>query len=500
MSRLSLKAKLLLLTMALCAVSAVIGITSYISLTSVSEHYSWIATKTMPKMEHLDQMFLNYRKIRINLRTLGLPGLPQDQENKSISSTLEAIQDYEKANDSYVKLDFVTGQKELYDKLQTAWLDFKNTGVEVIQLQKSGTPEDHAKMLKIFFTDCPHKAQIYTEAVEALSAFHQNTAKTKVAAATSVRDQANLVVAMMVFGGILFGSLFGFLFSTALAKTLNRISQDIYGAAAQTASGGTQLASASAQLSSGATEAAASLEETVASIEELSSMVKMNTAHAQEANGLSRSSRESAEKGAYEIEQLITAMNEIAQGSKQIEEIISVIDDIAFQTNLLALNAAVEAARAGEQGKGFAVVADAVRSLAQKSAESAKGITSLIKTNVEKTEHGSEIASSSGAVLKEILTSVKKVADLNGEISTGSTEQSTGLEQISKAMNQLDQATQGNAASSEEVAASSEEMSAQAHALSNLVSELQTLVHGKKKSAGGHEARESNHELMQAAV
>ncbi|QDK47384.1 hypothetical protein DOM22_05750 [Bdellovibrio sp. ZAP7] len=338
-------------------------------------------------------------------------------------------------------------------------------------------------MMTMLFEEAPKKAEVYTIAVNTLADFHRLASDKKVQSAISIRDSSNTLIMVIVIGGTLFGSIFGFLFSSALATTLNRISDDIYGAAAQTASGGTQLASASVQLSTGATEAAASLEETVASIEELSSMVKLNTSHAQEANQLSQSSRDSAEKGANEIEQLITAMNAIAEGSKKIEEIIHVIDDIAFQTNLLALNAAVEAARAGEQGKGFAVVAEAVRALAQKSAESAKGINSLIKDNVEKSERGAVIAGNSGAVLKQILTSVKKVADLNGEISAGSHEQSTGLEQITKAMNQLDQATQGNAASSEEVAASSEEMSAQANTLSSLVGELRLLVHGANKVA-----------------
>lgn len=172
-------------------------------------------------------------------------------------------------------------------------------------------------------------------------------------------------------------------------------------------------------------------------------------------------------------------MEGIASGSKKIEEIITVIDDIAFQTNLLALNAAVEAARAGEQGKGFAVVAEAVRNLAQRSASAAKDITTLIQDNVSQSENGAKVAGQSGTVLRDIVTSVKKVADLNSEISAASQEQSSGLEQISKAMNQLDQATQGNAASSEEVAASSEEMSAQAVMLADLASDLHTLIQGE---------------------
>ncbi len=176
-------------------------------------------------------------------------------------------------------------------------------------------------------------------------------------------------------------------------------------------------------------------------------------------------------------------MTQISQSSKKIEEIIHVIDDIAFQTNLLALNAAVEAARAGEQGKGFAVVAEAVRALAQRSAASASDISTLIKESVTQIEDGSHTADQSGAVLTNIVSSIKKVADLNNEIAAASAEQTTGIQQISKAMNQLDQASQSNAASAEEIAATSGEINNLAVTAHDLTLELNSVVLGTSSSA-----------------
>lgn len=233
------------------------------------------------------------------------------------------------------------------------------------------------------------------------------------------------------------------------------------------------------KLSETATSAAASLEETVASLEEITSMIRNNSDNSQQASQLALASRETALKGEEELRHLSQAMDDISASSKQIAEIIHVIDDIAFQTNLLALNAAVEAARAGEQGKGFAVVAEAVRSLAQRSSAAAKDINQLINDSSHKVQRGSEAATNSNEVLSKIMNSIKKTADLNSEIASASSEQTSGIQQINVAMNQLDQVTQGNAASSEEIAANVTEISKNISEVEKMVNDLMGIVDGK---------------------
>ncbi len=325
---------------------------------------------------------------------------------------------------------------------------------------------------------------VYLKQIEVISQI-EKTLQSQVDAAVLESDNStHRTQTILIFIGIISTIalvLIGFIIASHLANSLSKVTTEVHSAGSQVEMAGEQLSTASQSLSSGATESASALEETVASLEELSSIVKMNADNAKEAASLSQQSTRSAEDGETEIKTLISAMAEISDSSKKIEEIINVIDDIAFQTNLLALNAAVEAARAGEQGKGFAVVAEAVRNLAQRSASAAKDINTLIKDSVSKTDRGAKIADQSGAVLKNIVSSIKKVSDLNSEIASASMEQAKGISQISKAMNELDSSTQTNAASAEEVAASSEELSAQSVSLQSLVGALKQVIDGSEE-------------------
>ncbi len=249
--------------------------------------------------------------------------------------------------------------------------------------------------------------------------------------------------------------------------------------AQQTANAAQQLAAGSEQLSSGAQEQASSLEETAASLEEMTSTVKQSADNARQANQMAVSARDGAEKGGTVVNEAVAAMGEITTASKQIAEIITTIDEIAFQTNLLALNAAVEAARAGEQGRGFAVVASEVRALAQRSATASKEIKALITDSVAKVEGGSRLVTKTGSTLTEIMSQVKKVADLIAEIANASTEQSQGIEQVNRAVSQMDSVTQGNVAHTEELSSTAQTLAAQA-------AELQALV-GKFKLSESRE-------------
>ena len=254
-----------------------------------------------------------------------------------------------------------------------------------------------------------------------------------------------------------------------LMRSLRAMQENLVRLVAGVRQGSQSVANASGEISSGnhdlsmrTEQQASALEETASSMEELDSTVSNSADNARQANQLAAQASKVAVLGGEVVGQVVETMRGINASSRKTSDIISVIDGIAFQTNILALNAAVEAARAGEQGRGFAVVASEVRSLASRSAETAKEIKTLINSSVERVEHGTALVDQAGSTMAEVVASIRRVTDVVGEISSASSEQAAGVSQVGEAIAQIDQATQQNAALVEQMAAAASSLRSQA--------------------------------------
>ncbi|AUZ19278.1 methyl-accepting chemotaxis protein [Achromobacter xylosoxidans] len=252
----------------------------------------------------------------------------------------------------------------------------------------------------------------------------------------------------------------------SLVRTVHAVRDGV----AEINTGSSEIAAGNQDLSSRTEQQAASLEETAASMEELLSTVTSNADNARQANAMAAEASEVARRGGAAVQSAVATMREIAQDSGRIEDIVGVIDGIAFQTNILALNAAVEAARAGEQGKGFAVVAGEVRSLAQRSASAAKEIKQLLGASGATVQAGAAQVETAGRTMQEIQLAIERLTVLVGDIAAASREQVTGIGQVNTAVTQMDHVTQQNAALVEQAAAAAASLESQAQRLQHSVS------------------------------
>lgn len=476
-----IKAYFIGLVVVATATCAVLGWIAFVNITETKGSLARIGTVHLQKQAlKQDMRSAANDAMRLGWAALGTSDDPKSMAGKITAGRAAIVTFNEKSKQASEKFD--KAEKEKYVDVIGDWSECErglNDGFDALE-------KGDLKAARAAFVNgvAPH-AQPINLALEALLKDSHERIEKEVADSTESSSRNLSFFMICAAFGVTVLSVLGIFFVFRITKILSRISENIRKGGSQVLSASEQLSGASQSLSSGSVESASSLQETVSSLEEISSTVKMNADNSREAAGLAEAASKTAKTGENEIQNLISAMADISKGSRKIEEIINVIDDIAFQTNLLALNAAVEAARAGEQGKGFAVVADAVRSLAQRSATSAKDIGHLIRESVEKTQNGSKTADTSGAVLREIVTSVQKVSDLVNEIATASQEQARGISQISKAMNELDHTTQQNAASAEEVASSSEQLSAQATLMQAEVSEMELVLLGQAQTEKG---------------
>ncbi len=253
-------------------------------------------------------------------------------------------------------------------------------------------------------------------------------------------------------------------FNSAIGQLQQAVSVVVANVAA-IRSGSGEISHAADDLSRRTEQQAASLEETAAALDQITATVNRTAAGARQASDVVQAARGDAETSGVVVRDAVSAMSAIEQSAQQISQIIGVIDEIAFQTNLLALNAGVEAARAGDAGRGFAVVASEVRALAQRSAEAAREIKTLISASTAQVGSGVQLVGETGAALQRIVGRVAEIDGLVSEIAASAQEQATGLQQVNTAVNQMDQVTQQNAAMVEESTAASHSLAQEAESL-----------------------------------
>lgn len=451
-----------------------LGAITFSSSSNLYELLEKSTTKSVPAIRNMvqaDMLHDGLRAVVVEALYSGIKGDTKAIEVLAVEAK-EKSESFHKHIAALGELDLSDSTNKAIDDTKPALLQFTDISQQIVNLVSQGQLEN-AEGKK---TDFDKSFEHLETQLESLGDLIE-----KDAAQASTEGSGTLImIGSITLAGIALGLILSLFVIRNLRKNVSYFLNQVTQSTETISASSEKLSQSNNEFSANTAESSASLQETVASLEEISSMVKLNSDNAKKASEVSVESRDSAQKGEVSITELSLAMQDINKSSKKMEEIISVIDDIAFQTNLLALNAAVEAARAGEMGRGFAVVADAVRSLAQRSASAAKDISQMIKESITKIEAGTQVVESSREALNSIFVSVKEVSELNHQISNASQEQSEGIRQISEAMNQIDLATQRNATGAQEVALISKEVLDQSKELKGFVFELNEKFIGQK--------------------
>ena len=503
---LTIKTRLVFLTVLLSAVSILVGV---VGLLNGSATNASLATVYNDRVVPLEQLTRILSLMQQNQNALSSAALMAEPDNGPVIAEVEArIRAISGVWERYTATYLTPEEKVLAQTFIDSRTAFVAEGLKPTMAALRGHDEQLLKDL----VKGPLKARFLPaqKAMQALVQLQLDVAKQAYDAALARYERTrNLSIALIVAGTLAGAAVAALLIrgiGTALAEALrlarsvaagdltqtvhissndeigqllaalqamNAALADIVGgvrAGTETiATASNEIAAGNQDLSARTEQQASSLEETAASMEELTSNVKHNADNARQANALAQTASSVAERGGEVIREVVGTMDEIRAASQRIAEIIGVIDGIAFQTNILALNAAVEAARAGEQGRGFAVVASEVRGLAQRSAAAAKEIKGLIENSGARVDAGGRLVGQAGATMQEIVTSVRRVTDIMGEITAASVEQTAGIGQINVAVTQMDQVTQQNAALVEQAAAAADAMHEQARRLAATV-------------------------------
>ena len=487
LKNMSLTAKLMAGFIIVAIITAAVGVVGWYGLSAMSYDLEIIGHDAVPALMHLDDIEINFLKIKGAVRSLMSPYINDEDIKRQFVNIEDAEKEYVSSLSNYLILEKTEEQEKL-------------TGVFLQALKKSekDIEEYHEMAHDMHFNQNLDDAEISKKLTElAMSGDLKDSIdstintmvditeyienyfiKSFIAESLKEADMLNLIIIISSISGLVLALVLGIVLSSSISKPVNVITGDLFSSAGSLESAAGQVSSSSQELSSGAAELASSVEEMTSSLEELQSIIETNTKSVIEGNNMVNQVFDNANQSAKAMTELGQAHEEIDQNSQKVAKVIKVIDDIAFQTNILALNAAVEAARAGDAGRGFAVVADQVKSLAQKSADAAKETAQLIEdaiTSVKKGKNMGVLVLEKASEAAQIMEKTKVIMD---EIHKASQEQLKGANQVTKAVSQINTVVQQTASTSEETAAAGEELLSQSEVLNEAVEKLNGIVRG----------------------
>ncbi|WP_370679614.1 methyl-accepting chemotaxis protein [Comamonas sp. GB3 AK4-5] len=499
------------------------GAAAYFQASRIYEGTEQIADNWLPSIQTLGDTLAQANVVRRTALRAVLETTPEGKREQQAQHD-EAVAKMAAAMQAYDKLVSSTEEQQLNQKIKATWAAYLAVDKRLLELSEAG----EARFAEARALSSGESSKTFTEVTLLISngvELNRVGAAAARAAANSTYQQAIVLASVLVLTALALGTGIAIVLTRSITTPLGQAvavadrvaggdlsgritldSKDEMGqllgalqrmqqsllqtvAAVRTnaqgvASASTQIAAGNHDLSGRTEEQASALEQTAASMEELSSTVRQNADNARQANQMAVNASTVAAQGGEIVAEVVETMKSINESSHKISDIIGVIDSIAFQTNILALNAAVEAARAGEQGRGFAVVASEVRALAGRSADAAKEIKQLIDTSVERVGQGSQLVDKAGSTMTEVVTAIRRVTDIMGEISAASHEQSSGVTQIGEAVTQMDQTTQQNAALVEEMAAAASSLNNQAQSLVETVAVFRLSEHEQLSRPG----------------
>ncbi|EQC46509.1 methyl-accepting chemotaxis protein signaling domain protein [Bacteriovorax sp. Seq25_V] len=468
-------------------------------------------------------MALNYRRIRIELRTLGLKGLTLDQKAAAINESIKAIAKYKEQSSKLDQVEMSVEERKQVSALAKKWNNFENIGKEAIALAQKNDETSITRLMNIFLKDCPEAASAYREVMDKLLNYYSNKLQETKKKSTDMINNIELLILLVSMIGIILGFFIAVYFSNRMAKSIEEISKSLRESSLKFNDGAKLIAKSADDLSSSSVSQLSSLQQTSVAIEEISAMVQLTSTNSESSMSIASSSLANVENGKKIVGKMIESMDminkhndeiieKITSNNKQMSDIVDlieeinektkVINDIVFQTKLLSFNASVEAARAGEAGKGFAVVAEEVGKLAQISGTAATEIETMLDNSTKKVEMiaksteeemlsligraketvdmGSSTSLECQRILEDIFSSISRVTESATEISTATQEQAKGLFEVKDAVKTLDESTERNTNVAKSSLTLSKNLESQSQELNHLILELSELMYGDK--------------------